>query len=228
MDGELDAAGRLANRVVIGVHDQGFAPDPGLPLGRNDRQAELPGLDPLQAAEACAPGTGRTCSVPPWAFRTTGSALRGTARPVAIPRAFYREGDIFTASDELVAMYLAGTRIINMSWGGMTPAAATVFTAPFDAITTSLSPVGGAVLFAAAGNARRDVDAEDCFILCWEEGWQAPCENRTVVCVGALALDSDARASYSNWGLEDVDIFAPGTVLVADDPQLPALGNYAR
>jgi subtilisin family serine protease len=73
---------------------------------------------------------------------------------------------------------------------------------------------------ASSGNDNKNVDAQDCFIVCWEEKWWTPCENAGVFCVGALGHDSIGRADYSNYGKAGggVDLFAPGTVLVGFDP----------
>ena len=56
---QLDAAGRLANRVVIGVHDQGLRPIRTSPRVERSTGRISRARSPA-AAEACAPGTGRT------------------------------------------------------------------------------------------------------------------------------------------------------------------------
>ena len=80
-------------------------------------------------------------------------------------------------------------------------------------------------LIASAGNKTTNVDAEDCFLACWEEAWWTPCENAGVICVGALARDSDEARGLHELGQAptgQVEIFAPGTVLVGLDPATPS------
>ena len=110
-----------------------------------------------------------------------------------------------------------------MSWGGMTPAAATVFTARSTRsrpACPSAAPCSSRRGQRAAGRRRRRL------LHPLLGGGLAGPVREPDGCLRRRARTRLGRArSYSNWGLEDVDIFAPGTVLVADDPQLPALGN---
>ena len=74
------------------------------------------------------------------------------------------------------------------------------------------------LMFASAGNAEpgkedaKNVDAEQTLGgvgLGFERAWHTPCENVGVICVGGLFTNSLSRASGSNFGSEQVDLFAP-------------------
>src|SRR5690606_24486723 len=70
-------------------------------------------------------------------------------------------------------------------------------------------------------------DAEECtFGVCWERTWVTPCENAGVICVGGRRANSTKRAVDSNYGADQVDIFAPFTLWLGPDPSAPA--NTAR
>ena len=88
---QLDAAGRLANRVVIGVHDQGFAPDPDFPSGGTIDRPNFPGSIPCSGGGMC-PWHGTNVLGAAMGVPDNGFGAAGPAGPVAIPRAFYREG----------------------------------------------------------------------------------------------------------------------------------------
>jgi hypothetical protein len=136
---------------------------------------------------------------------------------------------MFSSSVALELAYSSGARIANMSWSGDVPASLSFTALPFDLVTRTFRD-RGMLLFAAAGNDHNDVDDTDCFILddwCWEETWVFPCENGGVTCIGAIDTsaatrrgggDPRSRASYSNYGASEVDLFAPGTLLVGPDP----------
>ncbi len=97
---------------------------------------------------------------------------------------------------------------------------------PFEGTTAALRATG-LLMFAAAGNAGQDVDSEDCTLgQCWERTWQTPCENAGVICVGGLKGNSKIKAGGSNYGGEQVDIFAPFTLWLGPDPTSP--DNKAR
>src|SRR5690606_233002 len=97
---------------------------------------------------------------------------------------------------------------------------------PSEAATLAFRETG-MLLFAAAGNDGKNVDSEGCtFGVCWERTWVTPCENAGVICVGGLAANSKNKAGNSNYGGEQVDIFAPFTLWLGPDPDAPT--NTAR
>ena len=97
---------------------------------------------------------------------------------------------------------------------------------PFEIATIALR-ASGMLLFAAAGNDDKNVDAEAKdpvfgFGLGFESTWHTPCENAGVICVGGVAPNSLSRDGDSNFGAEQVDLFAPYTLWLGPDPDAPA------
>jgi serine protease len=60
----------------------------------------------------------------------------------------------------------------------------------------------------------------------WEKAWHTPAENAGVIAVGALAYNSQVRASFSNFGTDQLDIYAPGVIELGPDPSNS--GNIAQ
>ncbi len=218
----LDLGGRLRNRVSIAIVDEGFCvTDPDLPPGGLTISVWAAIRPPL-----CGPAVDRSAPDFAWhgadvsdaamAVPDNAFGAAGPAGPVAIPITVLTGYDYFRELVGIPAAFDAGARIINMSFGSAIGAGLSWSLIPFNNLTAGLHS-RGVLLFASAGNDHYYVDELDCFIVCWEEAWVVPCENDGVICVGALARDSRDRAGYSNFG-GDVDIFAPGDVLVAPNP----------
>ncbi len=115
-----------------------------------------------------------------------------------------------------------------MSYGARVPATLSWSVLPFDHATRAVR-ASGALLFAAAGNDDENIDGEDSFLFAswsWEEAWHTPAENGGVIAVGGLARDSLNKAGGSNFGPEQVDLYAPYTVWTGPDPLSP--GNIAK
>ena len=110
---------------------------------------------------------------------------------------------------------------MNMSYGAGVPAIFSWSVLPFEAATAFVR-LERALLFASAGNDGANVDAEDCFLFCWEETLYTPCENSGVTCIGGLAWDSSRADPGSNWGHGGVALFAPYSQWVGPDPVAPA------
>jgi serine protease len=225
----IERSGRTANKVGLAVLDMGFAPrtngpDFGEPL---TAISNVPFTSALGTSNLLGCGGGSSC---PWhgtnvantafAVPDNGLGVPGTGGIVAKRIVVFTLYDFFTSIGAVVEAGAAGAQVLNMSYGADVPAAFSWTVLPFE-VATGLAHSAGMVLVAAAGNSNTDVDAEDCFIVCWEETLWTPCENIGVFCVGALAHDSTGRASYSNWGRRGggVDLFAPGRVAVGGDPQ---------
>jgi hypothetical protein len=150
-----------------------------------------------------------------------GFGAAGVAGPVAGQVTTIRvTNDVFTYTRAYLHAAGSGARIVNMSFSARVPATLTLACVPFDIFTSAMRR-GGILVFAAAGNDGADIDAEDCFIACWEEAWYMPAENDGVIAVGALEHESRYRRSDSNYGAEELDIFAPGYMWVGDDPGKP-------
>ncbi|MBJ7330210.1 MAG: S8 family serine peptidase [Solirubrobacteraceae bacterium] len=154
-----------------------------------------------------------------------GAGVAGSGGQVADLRAVSLDGSFsWDIIDGIYEAFESGAKVINMSNGMPIPAVGWfVGVAIEDATQTARE--NGALVVASAGNNGIDVDAEDCFIACWEENWIAPCENDAVVCVGGID-SGGTRNPQSNFGFEwtenaktsDVDIFAPWTTWVGGDP----------
>jgi len=222
----LGQFGRLqAGSIRLAVLDQGFAPSTN-----GDFPADIiaisnvPFLDALGTPNTAGCSGGSSC---PWhgtgvvnaamGVTDNGIGAAGPAGPVARPVIVFTLYDFFTGIAAVIEAAAAGARVINMSYGADVPAIVSWAVAPFE-IATGAARAGGVLLFAAAGNSSTDVDATDCFIVCWEETLHTPCENLGVICVGALQKGGTAPACYSNWGREAVRLWAPGSVLVGADP----------
>ncbi|HNT86286.1 MAG TPA: S8 family serine peptidase, partial [Candidatus Hydrogenedentes bacterium] len=224
----LARTGKLANKVKIAILDMGFAV-----AGNQDIPPDwvaisnVPFVNPIGTENLLSCTGGSSC---PWHGTQVLSAAMalpdnafggaGPGGPVAAPIMIFTLYDFFTSISAIVEASIAGARIINMSYGAPVPAYLFFTVIPFEVATFAASQTK--ILCAAAGNDGRNVDAEDCFIVCWEETWWTPCENAGVLCVGGLAKNSRNRASSSNYGSEQVDIFAPYSVIVGPDPSTGA------
>jgi serine protease len=232
----LARTGRLDERVRIAVLDGGFAPatNGDFPAGFSARSV-VPGEAAIGSSNPGSCTGGASC---PWHGTNVANAVAGAvdnragaagpAGPVADLVVIHELADMFSSAVALGLAYHDGARIANMSWSGEVPASVAFTALPFDSVTRMYRSLG-MLLFAAAGNDNMGVDETDCFILsdlCWEEEWVFPCENGGVICVGGVDTrartstsgDPRGRAPGSNYGLRDVDLFAPYTVLVGPDP----------
>lgn len=220
----LARTGRLLNKVKLAVLDMGFAV-----AGNDDMPpgwlgiSNVPFKDPIGTSNLLSCTGGASC---PWhGTNVVGAAMgmpdnnfgaAGPAGPVADPIMVFTLYDFFTSISALVEARVAGARVVNMSYGTPVPAIVAFTVLPFEIATAAAAH--SMVLCASAGNNGKNVDAKDCFIVCWEETWWTPCENAGVLCVGGLAKNAKTRASNSNYGSGNVDIFAPYSVLVGPDP----------
>lgn len=225
----LAVAGKLENRIKVAVLDMGFSEtnDWGDPAAI---MTNIP-LPPMEQ-----PSLGSCGDNPcPWhgtkvvsaamALADDGFGAAGPGGPVAEPVLVFTYYDYFTSMTALGLAYSAGARIANMSYSAVVPASVSWTVLPFNAVTLGFR-AAGMLMFASAGNDGADVDDEDCAVFCWESNWHTPCENGGVICVGGLDFDSNSWDTSSNFGNEEVDIFAPFWTLVGQDPANP--GNQAQ
>jgi serine protease len=220
----LDLAGRLGNKVPVAVIDFGFAADADLLPGRTVFGIPLGTQNSILCGTAACPwhGTNVTNILAGQVDNSFGGA--GVAGPVAAaPLTIHTPGDFFGQAASVLTAYGAGARITNISIRTLVPASMFWSVYLYDT-TTDLVRRNGMLVFAAAGNDGLHVDEEDCAGICWEETWVAPCENDGVICVGGVNPDGATLAAGSNYGDEDVDLYAPYTVIVGPDP---APGNSA-
>lgn len=108
------------------------------------------------------------------------------------------EADLVAGIDYAVA---EGAKILNLSLVSDSPS-------PSPAIQAAIDEAGrqNALVVIAAGNSGRDIDARPIY--------PAALSGDNIVSVGASDKD-DKRASFSNFGKANVDIFAPGDSLFA-------------
>ncbi len=217
----LEQVDRLKNKVKVGILDGGFFNTDDLPAS----YVAISNIPFLSAMGTANPGgcSGGDCSahgtnVAGAAFGVVGNnfGAAGPAGPVASPVLVLTYYDYFTSMFAVGEALFLGARIINMSYSAEVPAIVSWTVLPFEAVTAGAAATGN-LLFASAGNSGKNVDAERCFIACWERAWHTPCENAGVVCVGGLERDSQNKADGSNYGPEQVDIYAPYRVLVGPD-----------
>jgi len=247
----LQKTGRLNNKIKLAILDMGFAPDqdfpPNLVAFSNvppPGVTDIPPAPPLNNPNLLGCSGLFDC---PWhGTNVLGAAMdvvdnsfggAGPGGPVAEPIVIYTLYDFVTSIAAVGEAAVLGADIINMSYGLRVPAILSWTVIPFDLATLGARDLLGILIFASSGNEGDDVDATDGFIITWEEGWYTPCENGGVDCIGALdnqlnrpqsPLPSgvpspcrQCRRASSNYGSEDVDIFAPGTVFAGPDPGNP-------
>lgn len=225
----LLAAGRLDNRVKIGILDAGFIPNADIPSG-----ATITGSGAWNRPNTAGCG-GSDC---PWhgtsvvasamARPDNSFGVAGPAGPIGQLAAIQSpSADLLQVLEyiayAMIELVSADMRVINMSGAVEVPAILAAFT---DRIT---DPIGLALtaadisIYAAAGNDGNNVDAEDClFDLCWEESTHLPCETTGVTCIGGMAWNSTARDPSSNYGTKtganSVDIYGPFEIWGPVDP----------
>lgn len=225
----LSLADLLGNEVSLAVIDGGFS---NLAVDNPTETAYLNTVNPTEPN--VYPSNGVPCSngvACPWHGANVVSAAMGPADdakgsagpagPIARALTIRRNADAFSTGLAYVAAFASPARIVNTSFGQRVPATLSWSMEPLNLLTIA-AHAGGKVLIASAGNDAADVDSEDCLppldSPCWEDAWWSPCENDGVFCVGGLASNATTRASFSNWGNEDVDLFGPGIVWVGGDP----------
>jgi serine protease len=212
------------NKLRIGIVDSGFKPS----VNNDLPPALLGSVHIFDGPEDPNPSPGG-----PWHGTQVASAAAaipdnnrgaaGPAGPIADLSLVNSPVELFGLMSGLNHTVATGSRIVNISAGNRIPWWASFIVLPFDADTKLIRSVDDVLIFASAGNDGENVDATSCVLfVCFEKAWATPCENSGVICVGALATDSLNKASYSNYGNEDVDVYGPGDVLVGPTPAQPA------
>ena len=176
---------------------------------------------------ADCPWHGQMAASAAMALPDDGFGGAGPGGPIARPVLVFTLYDFFTSITALGEARILGARIANMSYSAPVPWYLGWSVLPFEVATAAFRATG-MLLFAAAGNDGTNVDAEGCTPVfgCWERTWVTPCENAGVICVGGTTGGGTDRASGSNYGLEQVDLFAPYTLWLGPDPTTP--GNVAQ
>jgi serine protease len=230
----LELHQRLNAKVKVAVIDGGFIPNADFPAWH--AYSVLPNA-PTNVPSPIPgnPWHGTLVSQTLAGLADNGFGAAGVAGPVADLITVHTFSDIVTSSAAVIKASAEGARVINMSYGVAVPATLSWTVEPFELVTDQVQ-AAGRLLFASAGNDSKNVDAEDCLqvcvphpcwtgicvscgeIACWEQRWHYPCENDGVICVGGLAPDSRARDGKSNYGSENVDIWAPFQVWSGPEP----------
>lgn len=221
-------AGKQNTRVKVAVIDNGFSAD------ISDLAPGATGGDGVGSpGKRCGNGTiecpwhGTNVASTMAAVPDNGLGVAGSGGLVSDVMMLPGGETQFDMIDSIYDAFNAGVKVINISMSYELDALVSEFNVPIEDATQEARNKG-AMVFAAAGNEGRDVDAEDCVIVCWEEEWIAPCENDGVTCVGGITIDK-VRAPNSNYGFEwcgkaidcDVDLWAPMAVWVGPDPEEP-------
>ncbi|WP_204045098.1 S8 family serine peptidase [Acrocarpospora phusangensis] len=217
----LDSVGRLDNTVELGIVDMGYAPavngdlppNPSLTTVMPFTDADDPGMPGFrwhgtQVASAAAAVPGNFIGV------------AGPAGPVARLNLVYGDTSSYGSITGLGAAKVKGSKVVNLSAATPVHWSLAWSLLPMDGFFRYVRSLG-VLIYSSAGNEGDDVDAETCFIGCWERHWYTPCELGGVRCVGGLDVQSRARHPESNHGHEDVDIFGPFNVMYTGDPSLP-------
>lgn len=225
----LEAAGRLLpDSVKVAILDMGFEPNADMPAGFL-AFSNVPGFEPtgtenlLDCGDVLCPWHGTLVASAAFAVPGNDFGSAGPAGPVADPVLIFTLYDYYTSVAALLEARTLGARIANMSYSAAVPFYLASTVLPFEATTIAVR-ASGMLLFAAAGNAGDDVDANQRAFgqdLGFERRWHTPCENGGVICVGGLAPNSLSRANGSNYGAEQVDLFAPFTLWLGPDPDAP-------
>jgi len=224
----LEQEGKLGNKIKIAVLDAGFSTTADYPSNvqfftvNSGKKMGDPGSSssPWHGSRVAQ----TVAAVPANAFGTA-----GVAGPVADLILVYVDGDLFDTMAAVWNAAGAGARIINISAHVSVPAALTLAQSSGVGVlndVTADTRADGILIFASAGNEGVNVDAYDG---AWEEAWYAPCENDGVICVGgeATAITAEAASqssdysnsdSRSNYGPEQVNLYAPFSVFAGADP----------
>jgi len=151
------------------------------------------------------------------ANRANSLGMKGVANKVAIMalRAVPNEGDEYDKDIAMSIRYAAdnGADIVNMSFGkGFSPHSDKVR----EAIVYAESK--GVLLVNAAGNDGENIDVVPTYPN--DSVDNGPEVANNLITVGALgpSLSSRMVASFSNYGLNNVDIFAPGAIIYSTTP----------
>lgn len=223
----LELTGALSRRVKVAVLDAGFVVNPDFPARRTIHPA---GAYDIPNGWGCSTGPGcgwhGTSVVQALAgLPDNGFGAAGPAGPVAdlvlIQSPSADVGQLVGYASTVLSVFSGADRprIVNMSFGFSLPAGLFIVGNLFDLFTGALHG-GGTMVFGAADNWNRDVDALDEFLgITWENAIHMPCESAYVTCVGGLEWNRNVRAITaadrgSNWGSNpadpnSVDLYGP-------------------
>ncbi|MDX6677861.1 MAG: hypothetical protein QOE31_1913 [Solirubrobacteraceae bacterium] len=210
---QLEMAGKLiAGSVRIAIIDQGFVSGADLPAATTGAGGPT--------GSSAAPTHGYFVAQAAAGVADNGIGAAGPAGPIADLRLVFHDYDGAGTAARISAAIGTGARIINMSFHEKEDAIVSFASNNTDdmieeALAHNILPI------ASAGNDGVDVDAEDCYIACWEQVHYSPCEADGVLCVGGVDATRINRDPSSNYGRDscnsddcDVKLFGPFTLAV--------------
>ncbi|MEY2517211.1 MAG: hypothetical protein QOJ89_4569, partial [bacterium] len=210
---DLEVAGKLTpGSVRIAIIDGGFVSAVDLPSATTGAgTAPKSGSGPTHGYYVAQAAAG---------LPDNAIGAAGPAGPIADLRLINYSYDGASQADRIYDAIRTGARIINMSYGANYDA---LFSGGSNAADDAIEEaVANNILpIAAAGNDGEDVDAETCYLACWESVHHSPCEADGVLCVGGVDGTRINRHPSSNYGREwcdsddcDVKLFAPFSLAV--------------
>ncbi len=226
--GKIPAPG---NKIGFLIVDAGFSssadyPAPVLPSGS---ALDVPNPYDCSSGNEC-PWHGTSVASTALSIANNGVGVAGPASEVALPIFVQSPNPNFWdfieyLFDTLPAAIGMLPDIINISSSVDIPAGAclTGVCGALDAIGASFR-AAGILVFASAGN-NGELDIDDTGFFGSETGYIAPCEMPGVICVGGMKHASRERHDNSSYGSKQdesdgsVDIYAPYSVWVHDDPE---------
>jgi hypothetical protein len=211
----LALSGRMTPGVVpVGIVDGGFA---GF---HDDYPSNLSANTVLfgMTAKGDSLGHGTRCVLA--GFGQVGNKIgaAGPGAPVAAVQIFPTPESLISDIASLVLASASRNRITSISRNARIPAGADLLGYPTASFATSAIREAGTLIFASAGNINEDVDAEDCFITCWERAHIEPCEDDGVDCVSGLAFNDNVKDPSSSWGSETRTIAGLFNVANSSEP----------
>ncbi len=221
----LAHTGKLDERVSIAILDGGFWQNPdlrphvGYVVGTGSTTG-VPNAANCGSGNPC-PWHGTQVAAAAMAIPDNRFGAAGTAGPVGEPVLVRTTPDLISVPIAVLAAAHSDARIINMSFSMRLHWTIRWTALPFQAITHAMRN-SGYLLFAAAGNEGRNLNAQVCagwgrLRVCWERHLFSPCQNRGVLCVGGLTSSATPHTS-SNYG-SSVDIWAPYCVHTGPTPE---------
>lgn len=210
----LDAKQKFANKVRIMVVDGGFVVNPDFPDKVKIRQAAWGDTNRIDCGDHACPWHGSDVTLAAMGAVDNGWGGAGPAGPVGelVAVGVYDDGyKTLRRTLDMVREY--DPRIVNMSFSSYSTLAKAGEQNLKDWYFRRITD-NGALLFAAAGNDGRDVDARTCGSSdCDEKALIMPCESSYVICVGGLRTSDAAWDDGSNYGTtndsKSVEIYAP-------------------
>jgi serine protease len=225
----LDRAGLLKPTVTVGIVDSGF--------DARNAFSDMPAVTGYVSGPAGGPFSQHISAREGWWWHGSkvanamaglldnGTGAAGPAGPVVsrMHTVNYGMGTAraWTRGIRKLRRRDTGVKIVNLSLG-VSPPQRLARLAGRGGLEREIKRISddGALVFASAGNESRNVDIRKCRWGgngCRERRLTMPCELSRVICVGGLRPSSRARATGSNWGDTDVDIWAPYEVWVGTD-----------